>query len=130
MAYEEARYNEYGMTQWYWLVRHRENFKLGKNTQIAPFTVIDAMNGVEIQDDVKIGFSTVIMSHSTIDNKKGSVVLKKNCKIGANSTIMPGVTIGENSVVGANSFVNKDIPDNEVWFGSPARFFKRLDEKK
>jgi acetyltransferase-like isoleucine patch superfamily enzyme len=124
---EEPRYTDYGMTQWHWLVRYRESFKLGENTQIAPFTVIDAMNGVTIEDNVKIGFSCVIMSNSTIDNKSGSVLLKKNCNIGANSTVMPGVTIGKNSVIGANSFVNKDIPDNEMWFGVPVRFHKKIE---
>ncbi len=120
-------YSDYGMTQWQWLVRHRENFQLGTNTQIAPFTVIDAMNGVTIEDNVKIGFSCVIMSHSTIDNKAAPVILKRNCKIGANSTIMPGVTVGENSIIGANSFVNKDIPPHEIWFGIPAKFQKRIE---
>lgn len=129
MTYEEPRYSDYGLTQWHWLVRYRENFKLGKNTQIAPFTVIDAFHGVEIEDNVKIGFSCVIISNSTIDNKVGWVRLKKNCKIGANSTIMPGVTIGENSIIGANSFVNKDIPSNEIWLGTPARFHKKIEPR-
>ncbi|HLC96351.1 MAG TPA: acyltransferase [Candidatus Nanoarchaeia archaeon] len=126
MAYEKPIYSDFGMTQWHWLVRHRGRLKLGKNTQIAPFTVIDAMNGVEIQDNVKVGFSSVIISHSTVDGRTGPVVLKKNCKIGANTTILPNVTVGENSVVGANSLVNRDIPPNEMWFGSPARFHKKL----
>ncbi len=121
----KPEYTEYGMTQWNWLVRYRNNFQLGENTQIGAFTVIDAMNGVTIQDNVKIGFSCVILSNSTIDNKQGSVILEKNCKIGANTTIMPGVRVGKNSIVGANSFVNKNIPENEVWFGTPAKFVKR-----
>ena len=123
---EGPRYTDYGMTQWNWLVRYRENFELGENTQIAPFTVIDAMNGVKIEDNVKIGFSCVIISNSTIDGKNGPVLLKKNSNVGANSTIMPGVTIGENSILGANSFVNKNIPDNEVWFGNPAKFVRKI----
>jgi len=125
MDRERPKYTDYGLTQWHWLVRYRENFVLGDNTQIAAFTTIDAMNGVIIEDNVKIGFSCVILSNSTIDGKKGMVLLKKNCNIGANSTIMPGVTVGENSIIGANSFVNKDIPDNEVWFGVPARLQRK-----
>jgi len=126
MTYEKPQYTEYGLTQWNWLVRHREKFVLGEGTQIGAFTVIDAMNSITIEDNVKVGFSCVILSNSTIDNKAGPVVLKKNCKIGANSTIMPGITIGENAVIGANSFVNKDVPANELWFGVPARFQKKL----
>ena len=66
-----------------------------------------------------------IYSHSTIDQKKGSVLLK-NRKIGSHSTIMPNVTIGENSVIGAYSFANHDIPANEMWFGTPAKFKKEI----
>jgi len=126
MEKQKPKYNEYGMTQWYWIVRHRENFEIGENTQIGAFTSIDALGKVEIQDNVKIGFGATILSYSSIDNKKGKVVIKKNSSIGANSTIMPGVTIGENSIVGANSFVNKSIPDNEIWLGNPVRFYKGI----
>lgn len=117
--------NEYGLTKWHWLVRHKEKLKLGKNTEIGSFTVIGCEYGVEIQDDVKIGYHCTIMSDSTVDNKHGKVILKKGCKIGANSVIMPGVTIGENAVVGANSFVNKDVPEGEVWAGTPAKLIEK-----
>lgn len=124
--YEEPTYSDYGLTQWLWLVRHRENFKLGKDTQIGNFTVIGCEHGVEIQDNVKIGYHCVIMSHSSIDGRAGKVTLKKNCKIGANSVIFPGVTVGENSIVGACSLVNENIPPNEVWWGIPAEFKKKV----
>ena len=75
---------------------------------------------------VQIGSHCSIYSHSTIDEKEGPVHLKKNCKIGTHSTIMPNVTIGVNSIVGAYSFVNKNIPDNELWIGVPAKFKKKL----
>jgi acetyltransferase-like isoleucine patch superfamily enzyme len=119
------QFNEMGMTQWYWRVSHRENFKLGVNTEIGSFTMIDAQEGVEIQDDVKIGFGCVILSHSSIDNKSGKVLLRQGCKIGSNSTIMPSVDVGENAVIGSNSFVNQSIPPNETWLGSPARFYRK-----
>jgi UDP-2-acetamido-3-amino-2,3-dideoxy-glucuronate N-acetyltransferase len=123
-------YDEMGMTQWYWRVSHREKFKLGNNTEIGTFTMIDALNGVTIEDDVKIGFSCSILSNSTIDDKHAPVILKKGCKIGANSVVMPGITIGEGAIVGSNSFVNRDIPPKEMWFGSPARFYKKLGTEK
>jgi acetyltransferase-like isoleucine patch superfamily enzyme len=59
-------------------------------------------------------------------HEKAPVVLKKNCKIGSHSLIMPGVTVGENSIVGAFSFVNEDIPDNVIAFGIPARVIKKI----
>jgi len=103
-----------------------KNLKLGKNVDIGAFCYLNAREGIVIEDDVQIGSGAKIYSVSTIDGKSGKVVLKKNCKIGANSVIMPGVTIGENSVVGALSFVNKDIPDNVVAFGAPAKIIKNL----
>ena len=67
-------------------------------------------------------------SVSTIDNKQGQVILKKNCRIGSHSLVMPGVTNEENAVVGAFSFVNRDIPDNCIAFGVPAKVIKKIDE--
>jgi len=112
------------LTKWHWLVRNCKNFKLGKYTDIGAFTYINAKHGVIIEGEVQIGSHCSIYTVSTIDNKKGKVVLKKNCKIGSHSVIMPGVTIGENSVVGAFSFVNKDVPPNKVVAGIPAKLLK------
>jgi acetyltransferase-like isoleucine patch superfamily enzyme len=117
-------YDDNGMTQWYWRVISVENFKLGERVEIGSFTIIDAKEGVTIENNVKIGWSCSILSNSTIDNKKGKIILKKNCKIGANSVILPGIIIGENATVGANSLVNKNIPPNEIWAGTPARKIK------
>ncbi|MBI1866440.1 MAG: acyltransferase [Candidatus Staskawiczbacteria bacterium] len=114
-------------TKWNWLVRGVESLELGKDTDIGAFCYINATAGVVIENNVQIGGGVKIYSISTIDNKKGKIVLKKNCKIGANSVIMPGVTIGENSIVGALSFVTKDIPDNVLAYGVPAKVIKKID---
>ncbi|KKQ23797.1 MAG: Transferase hexapeptide repeat containing protein [Parcubacteria group bacterium GW2011_GWA2_37_10] len=113
-------------TKYNWVVKNPENLKLGKNTDIGAFTYMNAKFGIEITVGVQIGSHCSIYSVSTIDNKKGKVVLKKNCKIGTHSTIMPGVTVGENSIIGAYSFVNKDIPDNVIAYGAPAKVIKFL----
>ena len=115
------------MTKWSWMVQGVKNLKFGKNIDIGAFSYINASAGVVIEDNVQIGGGAKIYSISTIDNKKGKVVLKKNCRIGAQTVIMPGVTIGENSIIGAFSFVNKDIPDNVVAFGVPAKVIKKLN---
>lgn len=60
--------------------------------------------------------------------KFGKINIKENCFIGANTTIMPGVTIGPNSVVAACSVVTKDVPPNSVWGGVPAKHIKTLEE--
>ncbi len=117
------------LTKWNWLVQHKKNLKLGQKTDIGAFTYINAKNGVIIENYVQIGAHCSIYSISTIDDKKGKVVLKKNCKVGAHSMIMPGVTIGENSIVGAFSFVNKDIPANVIAFGIPAKVIRKIKNK-
>jgi acetyltransferase-like isoleucine patch superfamily enzyme len=115
-------------TKYNWVVQHVEKLNLGNKTDIGAFTYINAKNGVDIEDYVQIGSHCSIYSISTIDDKVGQVTLKKNCKIGSHSVIMPGVTIGENSIVGACSFVNRDVPDNVVAAGVPARVIKELKE--
>ena len=114
------------LTKYHWLVQNKDNLKLGYETDIGAFTYINAMNGVTIEDNVQIGSHCSIYSVSTIDNKEGQVILKKNCRVGSHSTIMPGVTVGANSIIGAHSFVNKDIPDNVLAFGTPVKIIKNL----
>lgn len=113
------------MTKYNYIVQYPQNLKLGKNFDIGEFTYINSHYGVEIKDGVQIGSHCSIYSHSTIDNKKGPVILEKNCKIGTHSTIMPNVTIGENSVIAAYSFVTKKIPSNELWAGIPAKKIRK-----
>lgn len=79
----------------------------------------------------------MISNHSFSDTRKSislqghsdiqPVILKRGCWIGANVTILPGVTIGENSVVGANSLVTKSVPPFHVAVGNPARVIKKID---
>jgi len=114
------------MTKFNYIVQYPEKLKLGKDFDIGEFTYINSQFGVEIQDNVQIGSHCAVYSHSTIDSKKGPIVFKKNCKIGTHSTIMPNTTIGENSVVASYSFVNNDIPKNQIWAGIPAQFKKNL----
>lgn len=114
------------LTKYNYIVQYPKNLKLGKNFDIGTFTYINSHYGVEIGDNVQIGSHCSIYSHSTIDNKKGLVILKNNCKIGTHSTIMPSITIGENSIVGAYSFVNKNIPKNQIWVGVPAKFKSKI----
>ena len=114
------------LTKYNYVVQYPENLKLGKNFDIGTFTYINAQYGIEISDDVQIGSHCSLYSNSTIDSKKGKIILKKNCKIGTHSTIMPNISIGENSLIAAYSFVTKNIPDNEIWGGIPANFIKKL----
>jgi acetyltransferase-like isoleucine patch superfamily enzyme len=111
-------------TKYNWVVQHVDRLELGYKTDIGAFTYINAKHGVTIEDFVQIGSHCSIYSISTIDEKWGKVTLKQNCKVGSHSVIMPGITVGENSVVGACSFVNSDIPANVVAAGIPAKVIK------
>ena len=117
-------------TKYNWVVQHKDHLKLGYKTDIGAFTYINAKSGVIIEDFVQVGSHCSIYSISTIDKKQGKVTLRKNCKIGSHSVVMPGVTVGENSIVGAFSFVNSNVLDNVVAVGVPARVIKRLNEKE
>lgn len=108
-------------TKWNWVVQNKKNFKLGNMVDIGAFTYINAKYGVTIEDEVQIGSHCSIYSISTIDDKNGPVVLEKNCRIGSHCVIMPNVTVGKNSVVGAFSFVNKNIPEFAIAMGVPAK---------
>jgi len=116
-------------TKYNWVVQHVGGLKLGYKTDIGAFSYINAKNGVIIGDFVQIGSHCSIYSVSTIDQKEGAVVLKKNCRIGAHSMVMPGVTVGENAVVGAFSFVTSDIPDNVVACGIPAKTIDKTNRQ-
>lgn len=118
------------------------NVYIGKNVIIPGGTNICTYPGDEnskiiIEDDVLLGPNVAIYSstHQYQDismpikdqgYKVAATTLKKGCWIGINSVIMPGVTIGQNSVVGSNSFVNKDVPDFTVVAGCPAKVIKKL----
>ncbi len=126
--WEPPTFDERGMTRWNWMVQHPENLVLGKYVDIGAFTYINAKFGVEIEDYVQIGSHCSIYSISTIDGKAGKVTIKRGARIGTHSVVMPGVTIGENSIIGAFSFVNKDVPDNVLAFGIPVRVIRPLTE--
>jgi acetyltransferase-like isoleucine patch superfamily enzyme len=116
------------LTKYNWVVQNKDNLSLGYRTDIGAFSYINAKFGVTIEDYVQIGSHCSIYSVSTIDDKEGQVILKKNCRIGSHSVIMPNVTIGENAIVGAFSFVNRDVPDNEIVVGVPAKAMKKSEQ--
>jgi acetyltransferase-like isoleucine patch superfamily enzyme len=120
--------------------------KIGKRVVIRPgimlFAVSDTLDtAITIEDDVMMGCGVHIYTNNhkfddpdipLIDQgyyPDEAVVLKKGCWIGANAIILPGVIIGENSVVGAGSVVTKSIPDKVVAVGNPARVIKSIQNK-
>ena len=126
--WEKPKIIEGKPTKYNWIVQNLEGLVLGSKTDIGAFTYINALHGIIIEDNVQIGSHCSIYSISTIDNKAGKVTLKNNCKIVSHSTILPGVNIGQNSIIGAHSLVNRDIPDNVLAFGVPAKVVRKLDK--
>ena len=114
-------------TKYNWIVQNLDGLDLGFETDIGAFSYINALHDVVIENNVQIGSHCAIYSVSTIDDSHGKVVLKQNCRIGSHSTILPGVSIGKNSIIGAHSLVNKDIPDNVVAFGVPVKVIRKLN---
>ncbi len=107
--------------------------KIGNRVRIHSLCFLEM---VTIEDDVFIGPNVVFtddphpMKCPRYLDCLGGVTVKRLARIGANSTILPGVTIGENTLIGAGSVVTKDVPDNMVAAGSPAKIIKSVDELK
>lgn len=111
------------------------NVEVGKNTWIGPFTILDGSGGLlKIGDNCNISAGVQIYTHDTIDRvlysddiKKENTKIGNNVYIGPNVIISKGITIGDYVVIGANSFVNKDIPNNSKAFGTPVKTQGRID---
>ncbi len=103
---------------------------IGNNVTIK--SGVQVWDGIEIEDNVFIGANVTFTNDKYPKSKNSDWKLLKTkiCKgasIGAGSTILPGIIIGENAVVGAGSVVTKSIPDNELWLGNPARFVRKIE---
>jgi len=101
---------------------------IGDHVTIKPGVQI--WDGVTLEDHVFIG-PNVTFTNDLFPKSKNKefklikTLVKKGASIGANATLLAGITIGENSLVGAGSVVTKNIPDNEIWVGNPAKFLKK-----
>lgn len=92
---------------------------------------VQLWDGVTIEDNVFIG-PNVTLTNDLFPRSKNQdwqlskTIIKKGASIGANSTLLAGITIGENAMIGAGSVVTKSIPSGEIWFGNPARFIRKI----
>ena len=106
--------------------------KFGKNITINKGATFLSPGIIEIEDDVLIGPDVKIatVNHDLKDRHHKyyfkKVIIKKNAWICIGAIICPGVTIGENSVVGAGAVVTKDVPDNVIVGGNPAKIIKSI----
>lgn len=109
-----------------------QNVTIGKNVVIMNNCLMMSAGGITIDDNALVAANAQLISNNH-DLQEHMIItcspvhLKRNCWIGAGATILPGVTVGENSVVGAGSVVTKDVPDNCIAVGSPARVIKQIN---
>lgn len=105
----------------------RDRCVLGNNVTMGSRCTLSA--GVVVEDDVIMKYGFVATDTLVVGQAEKSVgVLKKGSRFGVNVVVMPGINIGENSEIGACSQVRHDVPDNEVWYGNPASFFREVSE--
>lgn len=114
-------------------INYGRHTKIGKNVFINFDCIFLDLGGITIEDGVLIAPKVSLLSegHPLSPNKRHALVpkpiyIKKNAWIGASATILQGVTIGENSVVAAGSVVSKDVPDNVIVGGTPAKIIKKI----
>ena len=94
---------------------------------------VQIWDGIELEDDVMIGSNVTFTNdmYPRSKNKNWKLLRTRVCKgatVGAGSTLLPGLTIGEKAMIGAGSVVTKDVPAGELWVGNPARFVKKVEE--
>lgn len=106
--------------------------KIGKNVVVMNGCLMMSAGGITIEDEVLIAANVQLISNNHDLQNRNIITCKpvKICRkawIGAGTTILPGVTVGENAVVGAGSVVTHDVPPNTIVAGNPARFIKNID---
>ncbi len=106
-------------------VRIGNHVRLHSNVFVPEFSVLE--DGCWLGPNVVVTNARYPLSRDVKKNLKGAHV-KRGAKIGANATLLPGVTIGENALVGAGAVVTRDVPDGTVVAGNPARVIKRIKD--
>ncbi|MFJ8263423.1 acyltransferase [Rummeliibacillus sp. NPDC094406] len=128
---EIARYTPF-LSVKNWLYRTFLNMEVGEKTAFALKVTPDTMfpERIKVGSDTIIGFNTTILAHEYLINeyRLGDVVIGDRVMIGANSTILPGVVIGDDAIISAMTLVNKDVPPGAFAGGNPMRIIYTKEE--
>ncbi|MED2946846.1 heptaprenylglyceryl phosphate O-acetyltransferase [Bacillus subtilis] len=115
-----------------WLYRTFLRMKVGKHTSFALMVMPDIMfpEKISVGTNTIIGYNTTILAHEYLihEYRIGKVLIGDEVMIGANTTILPGVKIGDGAVVSAGTLVHKDVPDGAFVGGNPMRIIYTKEE--
>ncbi|MGE7183754.1 acyltransferase [Peribacillus sp. NPDC006672] len=126
-----ARYTPFlGMKNW--LYRTFLHMKVGKHTSFALMVMPDVMfpEKISVGINTVIGYNTTILAHEYLihEYRLGDVVIGDEVLIGANSTILPGLSIGNGAIVSAGTLVHKDVPEGAFVGGNPMKIIYTKEE--
>ena len=114
-----------------------KNITVGKNVFINACCHFQDQGGITLGDNCLVGHNVVFatLNHGFAPEERQSmlpahIVVGRNVWIGSNSTILQGVTIGDNSIIAAGSVVTKDVPANAIVTGVPARFIRSISPEE
>ncbi|MCT8140195.1 acyltransferase [Anaerobacillus sp. CMMVII] len=114
-----------------WLYRTFLRMKVGDQTAVALMVMMDIMfpEKISIGRNSVIGYNTTILAHEYLVNeyRLGEVIIGDEVMVGANTTILPGVTIGDRAIVAAGSLVHKDVPAGAFVGGNPMQIIREAD---
>lgn len=131
MVIQLARYTPFlGMKNW--LYRTFLHMKVGKHTSFALMVMPDVMfpEKISVGINTVIGYNTTILAHEYLihEYRLGDVVIGDEVLIGANSTILPGLSIGNGAIVSAGTLVHKDVPEGAFVGGNPMKIIYTKEE--